>query len=92
MAQNLKWQKVDSSNIEAVAYDETTEILSVRFHNGGLYTYDAVDMEVFTSLVSAPSVGKFLNTVIKPFCQYNKWVSDIEALNYIHERKEIRHG
>lgn len=69
----LDWKTVDSSNVQRIAYDEGTCTLAVTFHNGGLYSYDHVDMEVFTDMQHAESVGKFLNAKVKPFHTYEKW-------------------
>lgn len=79
MNNGLKWVPVDSSNVERLAYDEQTSTLVVLFKNGGLYSYNGVDMEVFTSMQFADSVGSFLNKVIKAVYPFEKWVSE-EAL------------
>lgn len=56
---------VQSSNIDAVDYDPTCSKLTVRFKNSGVYIYDKVSQEEFEGLISAESVGKYLNKVIK---------------------------
>lgn len=81
----LTWQKVDSSNLEAVAYDEPSKTLAVQFQNGWLYTYHSVDMDVYTSLATAQSVGKYLNTHVKPFYPYAKWDGEESLVSYIED-------
>lgn len=40
--------------------------LYVRFRSGGLYCYQSVPKAYIADLISAPSIGGFLNAVIKP--------------------------
>lgn len=81
-------KRVESSNIEAVGYDETTAELFVLFKNKGLYSYKGVPAGEFPLLRGADSVGKYLNTNIKKVyesehiwdddARYNEIVSNIE--------------
>jgi len=84
MTRTIKWKQVDSSNVDAVAYDEATQTMCVKFLGGGLYSYEAVGIGIFTSLENADSVGGFLNRVIKPYFSYNKWVSEADLLEHIN--------
>jgi hypothetical protein len=63
---------VDSSNIEAVGYDESTQELHVRFLSGGYYVYHEVPREIFDNLLGAPSKGSFLNREIKRVYRFSK--------------------
>jgi hypothetical protein len=56
---------VESSNVEAVAYDEATLTLHVSFRNGSLYEYSRVPTEVFRSFLDAPSKGSFVHEVLR---------------------------
>lgn len=58
------YEAVSSSNVEAIAYEGND--LYVKFLNGSEYKYFSVPLETFEALQSAPSVGKFLNSDIKP--------------------------
>lgn len=60
---------VDSSNIEAIGYDDDNEDLYVQFLSSGLYIYSAVPRVIFDELMSAPSKGSFLNREIKGIYQ-----------------------
>lgn len=79
----LKWDHVTSSNVEAVAYDEPTQTLCVKYLGGGLYSYEGVPVGIATTMVHAVSVGQFLNQIIKPYYHYEKFVSEIDLLNAI---------
>jgi hypothetical protein len=69
MAKKLEWTDVDSSMISAVAYG--SERLHVRFKNGRVFSYDA-PRDVFESLLSAESAGKFLNAEVKGTYDYHE--------------------
>lgn len=63
---------VDSSNIEAVGYDEDTQELHVSFLSGGYYIYSDVPRDIFDQLMYAPSKGSFLNREMKNIYQFTK--------------------
>ncbi|MCA9464397.1 MAG: KTSC domain-containing protein [Nitrospira sp.] len=63
---------VDSSNIEAIGYDDDTQELHVQFLSGGLYVYHGVPRGIFNELMSASSKGSFLNREIKGVYQVAK--------------------
>lgn len=63
---------VDSSNVEAVGYDEDSLTLQVEFKNGGTYQYFDVQEEVFIGLRDAASVGGYLAARIKGTYRYSK--------------------
>ena len=63
---------VDSSNIEAVGYDDDTQELHVQFLSSGYYIYSDVPREIFDDLINAPSKGSFLNREVKGIYQVTK--------------------
>ena len=63
---------VDSSNVEAIGYDDDTQQLHVQFLSGGYYTYQDVPREIFDDLMNAPSKGSFLNREVKGVYQFTK--------------------
>jgi hypothetical protein len=64
------WQFVQSSNINALAYDEEENSLYVNFHSGGVYEYLNVPYWVFKDFLSAPSKEKFFFWRIKDKFQW----------------------
>ena len=63
---------VDSSNIEAIGYNDDTLELHVQFLSGSYYIYSDVPREVFDDLMNAPSKGSFLNREVKGIYQFTK--------------------
>jgi hypothetical protein len=61
---------VSSSNVATVGYDSKTQTLEIEFNNGGVYQYFDVSQEIYEALISADSVGKFLNANIKGYYRY----------------------
>ncbi|MFA7061265.1 MAG: KTSC domain-containing protein [Pedobacter sp.] len=68
----MKMIPVDSSNVEAVGYDEKSSTLQVEFKNGGMYQYFDVPEDVFIGLRDASSVGGYLVARIKGTYRYSK--------------------
>jgi hypothetical protein len=63
---------VDSSNVEAIGYDDNTQELHVQFLSGGYYIYHNVPRAIFDELMYAPSKGSFLNREVKGVYQFTK--------------------
>lgn len=63
---------VDSSNVEAVGYDDATQELYIQFLSGGYYIYHEVPRHVFDGMMSAPSKGSFLNREVKGVYRFTK--------------------
>ncbi len=68
-------EKVDSSNVDVVCYDENNTLV-VLFLNGGLYRYANVPLDVYIELANAESVGKYLNKEIKKKYECEKIFDD----------------
>lgn len=60
-------QPVESSAVNSVGYDPTAEILEVEYSSGAVYRYGGVPREVFEWLLAAPSIGQFVNAVVKQY-------------------------
>lgn len=82
----LKWTGVQSSNIRSLAYHEPTRTLAVKFHNGSLYSYDSVPMDVYDELLNAPSVGQFFARTIKLTSGYERWEDENELIAELSNR------
>lgn len=69
MTENLK--PINSSNLEAAAYDEETRVLTVEFKNGSKYKYPEFpldlykDFEATFSGENGKSAGKFFYAKIR---------------------------
>jgi hypothetical protein len=68
---NIKFQSVQSSNIQSVGYDETTSTLFVKY-TSGTYKYNNVDKKVYDDLLTSTSKGRFMNENIKGQYTYSK--------------------
>jgi hypothetical protein len=61
----MEYVSVSSSTVSALGYDEASNTLGIRFHNGTEYHYFGVPQDVFETMRSSPSVGHFLDQNIK---------------------------
>ncbi len=55
-----------SSSVASVGYDATRFELEIEFRNGRVYRYLQVPAAAYRLLLQAPSIGEYVNTVIKP--------------------------
>lgn len=65
-------QPVHSSNIAAVGFDAGEQIVYVEFLNGSTYAYKGVPEHEFENLITAPSVGSYLNRNYKNVYPYER--------------------
>lgn len=63
---------VDSSNIEAIGYEDDSNELHVQFLSGGYYIYHNVPRVIYDEMINAPSKGSFLNREIRNIYQFTK--------------------
>jgi len=63
---------VDSSTIESIGYDDNSQIVYVRFINGGLYSYHDVPFDEYENLLNASSCGSYLHNYYKGTYSYEK--------------------
>jgi KTSC domain len=68
----MQMQRVNSSNVAAVGYDEDSQTLQVEFNNGSTYQYFDVPKIVFDDLISAGSVGSYLNAHIRGSFRFSR--------------------
>jgi len=64
----MERQHVESSSVRSIGYERGT--LEVEFNNGGIYHYLEVPPQVHAALMSAPSIGTYVNKQIKKFYKY----------------------
>ena len=61
----MERQKVESSNLAEIGYDEETQILEIQFKKGAVYQYEGVPVEVYGEFLEAESIGKAFSQLIK---------------------------
>jgi hypothetical protein len=58
--------RIKSSDLRSVGYDESTQILEIEFHHGGIYQYFSVPKKIYEDLIkSISSHGQFHTRYIK---------------------------
>lgn len=62
---HFDWIDVDSSCLNAIAYNQFNSTLKIRFSSGDIYQYSNVPHESFESLVNYSSKGRYFNSYIK---------------------------
>lgn len=66
-------ESVKSSNVEAMDYDEKTEVMTIFFKGGSAYEYSGVKKQFSEDLKRASSFGKLLHILKKQWnWQYKK--------------------
>jgi hypothetical protein len=68
----MTMEPVESSNLKEVGYDPDTQVLRVKFHNGGLYEFDGVSEEKHAALMAADSKGRHFMTHIRHHHEYRR--------------------
>jgi hypothetical protein len=68
----VKRRPVDSEAIRSVGYDVKAWTLEVEFVDGDVYRYHPVPGGIYAGLMRAASMGRYLNTRIKPFYEADK--------------------
>jgi len=63
---------VESSNVEAVAYDDKTRQLQVQFKKSGTYTYDGVPPSIGNAFPYLESKGKGVWQLLRGKYPYSK--------------------
>lgn len=63
---------VVSSNVAAVGYEASSQIVYVRFSDGKMYIYKGVPEIEFENLKNAPSVGSYLHRNYKNIYPYER--------------------
>ena len=63
---------VSSSTLRSVGYSPRSATLEVEFTSGDVYRYFDVPIEVFDSLMSAGSLGRYFNARIRDRYRFAK--------------------
>lgn len=65
-------EKVESSNLKSVGYEEDSQTLEIEFNTGAVYQYTAVPKWVFEDLMDAESVGRYFHQHIRNVYEYKQ--------------------
>lgn len=60
----MQLQTVESSMIQVVGYDESTQTLEVVFNSGKVYQYHEVPQQVYKELLAAGSKGSYMRSEV----------------------------
>jgi hypothetical protein len=63
---------VKSSAVRSVGYDPADWVLQVEFAGGAVYNYFRVPPDEVARLLSAESIGTFINQGVKPYYEYEE--------------------
>jgi hypothetical protein len=63
---------VKSSAIRSVGYDAGNWVLQVEYAGGKVYNYFRVAPQEYAQLMSAASIGNYVNRDIKPYYDYEE--------------------
>jgi hypothetical protein len=69
-------ERVKSRSIDSIGYDDVSETLDIKFLAGSLYRYYGVPEQTYIDLMTAPSIGRFVNYRIKPYFRFQKIVEE----------------
>ncbi|HYK05411.1 MAG TPA: KTSC domain-containing protein [Thermoanaerobaculia bacterium] len=61
----MRRERIASSVIYSVGYDDEKQILEVEFGLRRVYRFSKVPRKEYEALMSAPSAGRYFNTVIR---------------------------
>lgn len=63
---------IQSSNINSIGHDVSSNTMEVEFKDGSVYTYHDVPKDVHQSLIGAKSVGSHFHANVKNKYKYSK--------------------
>lgn len=61
----MEYSAVTSTSVAAVAYEDESNTLGIRYMNGSEYHYYGVPREVFEGILGASSVGRYVDQYVK---------------------------
>ena len=65
-------QRVKSSELRSVGYDDSASLLEAEFQSGEVYQYFNVPAELVLELLNADSLGRYFNAHIRPKFNFKK--------------------
>lgn len=68
----MRRQRVASSGMVSVGYDDWSKTLEIEFPGGAIYDYAHVPEVLYRDLLAAESKGRFVNLYIKPYFEHEE--------------------
>ena len=65
-------EPVKSTSIASVGYDDLSATLEIEFRKASVYQYYDVPQRIYTELITASALGRFINNKVKPYFAYKK--------------------
>src|SRR5580692_1360637 len=78
-ASSIAMEKVKSSNLVAIGYDQPSRILRILFQEDRYYDYENVPAALYLSLMAATSKGSFFQKYIKNNFKYRRVTGQVEV-------------
>ena len=69
---DMRRQRVPSSGVVSVGYDDWSKTLEIEFPGGAIYDYAHVPEVLYRDLLQAESKGRFVNLYIKPYFEHEE--------------------
>lgn len=61
----MSWVPLNSTLLQAAAYQDQPPVLQLRFHGGAVYRYLGVPAQLYQQLLQAESKGQYFNFWIR---------------------------
>jgi len=69
----MRWAALESQMLSAAAYDDSKQILYLRFRNtGDVYRYFELPAAVYQAFLTAESMGRFFRSHIRDHFRYER--------------------
>jgi hypothetical protein len=68
----IRLHPVRSRGVRALGYDSTHRLLDIMYPDGDLYRYSGVSPQRHRALVTAESIGGYVNRHIKPHYKFTR--------------------
>jgi KTSC domain len=72
----MRRQRVDSSAVVSVGYDDWSKTLEIEFSGGAIYDYAQVPEVLYRDFLAAESKGRFVNLYIKPYFEHEEMTGE----------------
>ena len=88
----MRRERVNSSGVISVGYDDWSKTLEIEYPGGGVYGYAHVPEVLYRDLLAAESKGRFVNLYIKPYFEYEEIETGVPVVAPLAGRRKTRHA